>query len=103
VKSQPVEFLEFIEDDLRYARVYYDSWKVGGAEWFQERFCETVSWIEWNPEMFSKNYKGFRRAIIRWTYFGVFFAIEPKVTTIVAVSDLRQDPKEIRRALRGRV
>jgi hypothetical protein len=31
------------------------------------------------------------------------FAIEPEVTTVVAVSDLRQDPKEIRRALRERV
>jgi hypothetical protein len=46
VKSQPVEFLEFIEEDLRYARTYYDSWKPDGAQWFQERFRETVSWIE---------------------------------------------------------
>ena len=103
MKSQPVEFLEFIEEDLRFARTYYGSWKPDGALWFQERFRETVSWIEWNPEMFPKKYKAFRRAIIRRTYFGVFFAIEPEVTTVVAVSDLRQDPKEIRRALRERV
>ena len=103
VKSQSVEFLECIEDDLQYARTYYDAWKTEGAQWFQERFREAVSSIEWNPEMFPKKYKSFRRAIIRRTYFGVFFAIEPDLTTVVAVLDLRQDPKEIRRALRDRI
>lgn len=103
VRSQLVEFLEIIEDDLRYACTYYDSWKTNGGEWFQERFREAISWIEWNPEMFPKKYRGFRRSIIRRTYFGVFFAMEPDVTTVVAVLDLRQDPKEIRRALRDRI
>jgi len=102
VRNQPVEFLEFIEDDLRYARTYYDSWRTGGAQWFQERFRETISWIEWNPEMFPRKHRAFRRAIIRRTYFGVFFAIEPGVTTVVALVDLRRDPKEIRRALHER-
>lgn len=102
VRSQPVEFLEFIEDDLRYARAYYDSWKTDGADWFQGRLREAISWIEWNPEMFPKQYRSFRRTIIRQTYFGIFFAIEPEVTTVVAVLDLRQDPKGIRLALRAR-
>ena len=103
MRSQPVEFLEVIEDDVRYARVYYDSWKTGGAEWFQERMREAISWIEWNPEMFQKKYRHFRRTIIRETYFGIFFAIEPEVTTVLAVLDLRQDPKGIRRTLRTRI
>ena len=64
VRSQPVEFLEFIEDDLRYARAYYDSWKTDGAEWFQGRLREAISWVEWNPEMFPKKYRRFRRIII---------------------------------------
>ena len=99
MKSQPVEFLDFIEEDLRYARAYYDSWQTDGARLFQERFREAISWIEWNPEMFPKKYRGFRRTIIRRTYFGAFFAIEQDVTTVVAVLDLRQDPKEIRSVL----
>ncbi|MEN9631696.1 MAG: hypothetical protein RL077_100 [Verrucomicrobiota bacterium] len=104
VRSQPVEFLdEFTEDDLRYARLYYDSWKTDGANWFQERFREAVAWIEWNAKMIQKKYRGLRRAVIRRTYFGVFFAIEPGVTTVVAILDLRQDPSEIRRALRDRI
>lgn len=99
MKSQPVEFLDFIEDDLRYDRTYYDSWQTDGAQTFQERFRETISWIEWNPEMFPKKYRTFRRAIIRRNYFGAFFAVEHDVTTVIAVLDLRQNPREIRRLL----
>jgi len=102
VKSQPVEFLEFVEDDLRYARGYYDSWQTDGGDRFHEKFRETVSWIGWNPELFSKTYRRFRRAIIRQTYFGIFYAIELDVTTVVAVLDLRQNPKVIRQILLDR-
>ena len=102
MRSQPVEFLAAIEDDLRYAYGYYDSWLIDGSLKFRERFHETVSWIEWNPEMFPRKYRFFRRAIIRWSYFGIFFAIEPTVTTVVAVIDMRQDPIEIQRMLADR-
>ena len=102
MKSQPVEFLEFVEDDLRYAYEYYDSWLADGRGWFRERFHETVSWIEWNPEMFPKKHRFFRRAVIRRSYFGIFFAIEPEVTTVVGVRDMRDDPQKIRALLRER-
>jgi hypothetical protein len=102
VRSQPVEFLAFVEDDLRYAYDYYDSWLSGGSTWFRNHFRETVSWIEWNPRMFPKKYRSFRRAIIRRSYFGIFFAIEPEVTTVVAVRDMRDNPAAIRRLLLAR-
>mgnify|MGYP000843841155 FL=1 len=99
MKSQPVEFLAFVEEDLRYAYDYYDSWRHDGRVWFRERLRETVSWIEWNPEMFPKKHRFFRRAVIRRSYFGVFFVIEPEVTSVVAVRDMRDDPQFIRRVL----
>jgi hypothetical protein len=102
VRSQPVEFLAVVEGDLRYAYDYYDSWQSNGSAVFRDRFHETVSWIEWNPEMFPKKHRFFHRAIIRWSYFGIFFAVEPEVTTVVAVLDMRRDPREIRRMLSDR-
>ena len=99
MRSQPVEFLASVEEDLRYAYDYYDSWLADGSIWFRERFRETVAWVEWNPEMFPKKHRFFRRAVIRRSYFGIFFAIEPEVTSVVAVRDMRDDPKEIRRLL----
>ncbi len=103
MKSQPVEFLEFVESDLRQAREFYASWKSDGAEDFQSKFRETILWIEWNPELFQTNYRHFRRAIIRKTYFGIYYVIEPKVTVVVAVFDLRRNPKVIRRVLNVRI
>ena len=99
MKSQPVEFLESIEDDLAYAYEYYDSWHPEGRNYFRGQWHEAVAWIEWNPELFPKKHRFFRRALIRNTYFAVIFAIEPGVTTVVAVLDLRQHPKAIRRVL----
>ncbi len=103
MKSQPVQFLPFIEQDLRYAYAYYDSWQADGRTEFHQKFRETVDWIEWNPEMFPRKYRGFRRAVIRRTYFGAFFAIEPDVTTVVAVLDMRQNPKTIQQILKERI
>lgn len=102
MRSQPVEFLAPIEGDLRYAYGYYDSWQIDGSLGFRERFHETVSWIGWNPEMFPRNHRFFRRAIIRRSYFGVFFVMEPTVSMVVAVLDMRQDPSQIRRILTQR-
>jgi hypothetical protein len=103
VKSQPVEFLEFVERDLRYARAFYDSWQFQGASKFQTKFRDAVAWIEWNPELFPRKYKHFRRAIIRRTFFGIFYVIEPAVTVVVAVLDLRRDPRAIRQDLNFRI
>ncbi len=99
MKSQPVEFLEPVEHDLHYATAFYGSWKLHGADDFMQRFRESVAWIEWNPEMFPKKYRQFRRAIIRKSYFGIYYAIEPKVTTVVAVLDMRRKPETIRGVL----
>ena len=103
MKSQPVEFLEFVERDLRNARAFYESWQLEGTEKFHAKFRDTVAWIEWNPELFPKKYKRFRRAIIRRTYFGIYYVIEPAVTVVVAVLDLRRDPRAIREMLKTRV
>ena len=103
MKNQPVQLLPLVEGDLRYGRAYYDSWLTDGGLQFHEKFRETLAWIEWNPEMFPRKYRGFRRVVIRRTYFGVYFAIEAEVTTVIAVVDLRQNPKTIRQLLIERI
>ena len=102
MKSRPVEFLESVEGDLRHAYAYYDSWLTGGSDSFRERVMDTVTWISWNPEMFPKKYRFFRRAIVRRSYFGIYFVIEPEVATVVALLDMRQNPHMIRRLLTDR-
>jgi plasmid stabilization system protein ParE len=102
MRSLRVEFLEFVEKDLRGARAFYDSWQFEGAERFHEKFLETIFWISWNPEMFPRRHKHFRRAIIRKSYFAIFYVIEPDVVTVVAVLDMRRDPRRIQSTLFSR-
>jgi plasmid stabilization system protein ParE len=102
MRSLPVEFLEIVEYDLRYAYDFYDSWQFEGAEKFRQKFREAIFWIGWNPEMFPRRYKHFRRAIIRRSYFAVFYAIELTVVTVVAVLDMRRDPRTIRSIVQSR-
>ena len=61
MKSQPVEFLEWVEHDLAYAVAFYESWLTDGGEGFFQRFRETVSSIEANPELFPRKHRFFRR------------------------------------------
>lgn len=49
--------------------------------------------------MFPRRFKHFRRAIIRRSYFAVFYVIEPTVVTVVAVLDMRRNPGTIRSIL----
>jgi hypothetical protein len=102
MRSQKVEALEPVEEDVRSAMAFYDSWRSDGGRYFEQQFFETLSWIEWNPELFPRRYKIFRRAIVRNTYFGVFYVIETDVTTVVAVLDLRQRPSRIERIVKTR-
>ncbi len=70
---------------------------------FFSAFRKTIFRIEENPEQFPKKHRFFRRALIPRTYFGAYFAIEPDVTTVVAVLDLRQDPRVIRSLIKLRM
>ena len=96
MRTQPVEFLDYVEFDLRQAHAFYDSWQTLGAQKFQAKFRDAIAWIEWNPELFPKKYRLFRRVIIRKSYFGIYYVIEPSVTVVVAVLDLRRDPRAVR-------
>jgi hypothetical protein len=102
VYGQPVEFLEWVEYDLVHAMAFYDSWLTNGGDRFLGRFHETVNRIAENPELFPRKHRSFRRALIRRTYFGIYFAIEPEVTTVIAVLDMRNDPRTIRSLLKLR-
>lgn len=54
MRRQKVEALEAVEDDVRSATAFYESWRSDGRRYFEDQLSETLSWIEWNPELFPK-------------------------------------------------
>jgi plasmid stabilization system protein ParE len=102
VKSLPVFALPEVEADLRAAMAHYASWRSDGAEHLRERYGETVDWIAWNPEAFPKKYGTIRRAILKQSYYIVYFIVEGERSIVLAVLDGRRSPEEIRSVIKGR-
>ena len=96
MKSLPVFALPEVEADLRAAMTHYSSWRVDGAEHIRRKYDETVGWVAWNPEAFPKKYGSVRRAILKRSYYVVYFLMEADRTLVLAVLDARRDPREIR-------
>lgn len=102
MKSLPVVALPEVEGDLRAAIVHYSSWRSDGEEHILQMYDTTIGWIEWNPEAFPRKYGQVRRAILKRSYYIVYFLIEAERTLILAVLDGRREPKEIESLLSGR-
>jgi len=102
VNSKPVVALETVAADLKAAVVHYESWRYDGREHVLRSYEETVRWIAWNPDLFRKQFGVVRRAILKGSYYIVYFVQEPERSVIVAVLDGRREPAEIRRMLRSR-
>jgi plasmid stabilization system protein ParE len=102
VKSLPVVALPEVEGDLRAAILHYSSWRSDSEAHVLNRYDETISWIEWNPEAFPKKYGAVRRAILKRSYYIIYFLIEADRSIVLAVLDGRRNPTEIRSLVAGR-
>lgn len=102
MKSLPVVALPEVEADLCGAIEHYTSWRSDGAAHVLGKYEETIGWIAWNPESFPKKYGPVRRAILKQSYYIVYFVIEEGRTVILAVLDGRREPRLIRGLLRKR-
>jgi plasmid stabilization system protein ParE len=102
VNSKPVFPLEDVEADLRVAIDYYLSWRSDGKEHVLSLYDDTISWIAWNPDLFPKRFGRVQRAILKRSFFIVYFLQEEERSLVLAVLDGRRKPSEIRGILRQR-
>jgi plasmid stabilization system protein ParE len=102
VKNLPVVSLPEVETDLRAAMAHYASWRSDGAEHVRQKYDETAGWIGWNPEAFPKKHGAVRRALLKQSYYIVYFIEERDHIVVLAVLDGRRDPEKIRRVLSRR-
>jgi len=96
VNSKPVFALSEVESDLESAIAHYEGWRTDGKAHILALYDETIRWIEWNPDLFPKKFGRVQRAILKRSYFIVYFIQEPERTVILAVLDGRRQPSEIR-------
>jgi hypothetical protein len=60
-------------------------------------YTETTSWIAWNPELFPVVFGRIQRAILKHSYYIVYFIQEKERTIVLAVLDGRMKPSSIRK------
>lgn len=102
MNSKPVEALPEVEEDLEKAIAHYLTWRSDGRVHLLDRYDETVGWIEWNPDLFPFKIGRVQRAIIKQTYFAVYFIQEKARTLVLAVLDGREQPERRQKLLRVR-
>lgn len=102
MNTKPVFALEAVAADLKAAADHYGSWRTDGTDQLLRKYEETVAWIAWNPDLFGKQFGAVRRAILKDSYYIVYFVQEAERSVVVAVLDGRRDPGEIRKMLRQR-
>ena len=102
MRSKPVFALPEVEADLKLAVAHYSSWRADGSTHILEKYAETIAWIEWNPDGFPKKHGAVQRAILKHSYYVVYFRQEADRALIIAVLDARRNPREINRIIRTR-
>ena len=102
MKSKPVFALPEVEFDLDAAVQHYNSWMAGGGAHILAKYDETVSWIEWNPDLFPKKNGEVQCVILKKSYYIVYFIQEQDRTLIIAVLDGRRKPARIRKLIKTR-
>ena len=74
MKSKPVFALPHVEADLESAIEHYCSWRSDGRNHILQKYEETISWIEWNPDGFPKKHGNVQRAILKHSYYIVYLS-----------------------------
>ncbi len=102
MNSKPVVALPEVYEDLENAISHYLTWRSDGRDHVLDRYDETIGWIAWNPDLFPQKIGRVQRAIIKQTYFIVYFLQEETRTVVLAVLDGRMKPTTIRRRVTRR-
>ncbi len=97
MSAKPVVALFEVEADLEFAKTYYSSWQTNGAERLLEKYDETVGAIELTPDAYPRKHGAIQRAILRRSFYLVYFIQESDRSVVLAVLDGRRSPREIRR------
>ena len=102
MNSKPVVALAEVLGDLEKAMAHYVTWRSDGAEHVLQIYDETVALIESNPDSLPKKHGPGQRAILKHSYFLVYFVQKTERSLGVAVLDSRRLPTEIKKIVRTR-
>jgi len=93
-------FLLSADADIQAEYEFYEKYQPGRGEIFMKRLDEALGRILAFPEAAPIFHEPYRRLLISGLPCGVFYTLEKRGIVVVAVIDLRQDPRKILQRLR---
>jgi len=80
--------------EIREAFDWYESQSAGLGTVFRDSLGTTLDKIRDNPGQYPVVYREVRRALLRRFPYGVFYLVEKKRITVLAVFHGRRDPRQ---------
>lgn len=102
MKSKPVYPLDSVAADLRAAIAHYSTWRSDAEAHVIAKYEETLSWIAWNPDLFPRVLGPVQRAILKHSYYIIYFLQEEDRSIVLAVLDGRMEPRAIKKRVSAR-
>lgn len=98
MNSDKVKLLDEAIDNLKVGSIFYDSQQVGVGSYFLNSLLSDISSLEIYSGIHPVRFDYFRMLSKRFP-FAVYYEIVSDVSRVVAVLDMRRDPKSIRKIL----
>lgn len=94
-------FLLQADADIQAAFERYENYQGRRGLVFLRRLDAALELLKRLPEIGPPFLRPYRRLLIRDFPFGIFYEVNPTRIIVVGVMDLRQNPRTIRKKLRG--
>ena len=98
-----IELIFLLQADLDIQTAYnrFEEIQDGRGEVFMRQLDTALTLLRTHPEIAPVYAGPYRRMLLRDFPHGIFYQAQPGRIVVVAIMDLRQDPKSIRRKLLG--
>ncbi len=97
-----LQFLPEVEEDVFNGYVWYETKSRGLGEDFLRMFYASANEIPWNPLLYPKVYKDFRRRLIRRFPYAIYFTIENDQIIVFGFFHCARNPQVVKTTLQNR-
>lgn len=87
--------------DIQSAFARYEEFQAGRGEVFMRQLDAAITLLRQYPEIAPVYHVPYRRMLLRDFPYGIFYQLQSKRLIVVAILDLRQDPKSLQHRLFG--
>ncbi|MBI4681100.1 MAG: type II toxin-antitoxin system RelE/ParE family toxin [Nitrospirae bacterium] len=97
-----LRFLPEVEEDVINGYVWYETKSRGLGEDFLRMIFACSNEIQWNPSLYPKTYKDFRRRLLRRFPYAIYFTIEDNHIVVFGLFHCARNPQGINETLQER-